>query len=68
MAIKVNDQIGPCFKTHKGLRQGDPLYHLLFNIAADALAILMKRAEGHGLIKGLGTMCNTRWGGDFAIC
>lgn len=54
VAIRVNDQIGHYFTTHKGLRQGDPLSPLLFNIAADALTILIKRAEQQGLIKGLG--------------
>nr|ABF93982.1 retrotransposon protein, putative, unclassified [Oryza sativa Japonica Group] len=54
VAIRVNYQIGHYFTTHKGLRQGDPLSPLLFNIAADALTLLIKRAEQQGLIKGLG--------------
>ena len=39
VGIKVNDRIGPYFKTHKWLRQGDDMSPLLFHIAADALAI-----------------------------
>lgn len=54
VAVKVNDQIGPYFNTHKGLRQGDPMSPILFNIAAEALIVLIQRAEKHNLIQGLG--------------
>lgn len=36
VGIKVNDNIGP-FRTHKSLRQGDPLSPILFNIVANML-------------------------------
>lgn len=49
----MNDQIGPYFKTHQGLRQGDPLSPLLFNLAAEALTLLVQRAERNSLIEGL---------------
>lgn len=49
----MNDTYGPYFHTHKGLRQGDSLSPLMFNIAADALAMLMDNARKAGLIKGL---------------
>lgn len=55
VAVKVNEQIDPYFKTHKGLRQGDPLSPLLFNLAAEALTLLIQRAEENSLIEGLGT-------------
>jgi hypothetical protein len=45
VGIKVNDDIGHYFKTRKCLRQGDPLSPMLFNIAADMLAILIARAK-----------------------
>jgi hypothetical protein len=37
----------------KGLRQGDPLYPMLFNIVADMLAILIERAKEDGQVGGL---------------
>ncbi|KAL5679180.1 hypothetical protein ACJX0J_005565, partial [Zea mays] len=40
--IGTNDIIGPYFNTHKGVRQGDPFSPLLFNIAADGVARLLK--------------------------
>ena len=45
VGVKINDEVGPFFTTHKGLRQGDPLSPILFNIAVDMLAILFSRAE-----------------------
>jgi hypothetical protein len=53
VGIKINDQVGPNFQTKKGLRQGDPLSPLLFNIVADMLAILIKRAKLEGQIDGV---------------
>lgn len=32
VAVKVNEQVGPYFPTFKGVRQGDPLSPVLFNI------------------------------------
>jgi hypothetical protein len=52
VAIRVNDDIGPYFYTHQELRQGDPLSPLLFDLAADALAIMIKRAVNSGILKG----------------
>jgi len=49
--IKVNDQLGSYFQTRKGLRQGDPILPILFNIVVDMLAILIARAKEAGLVK-----------------
>jgi hypothetical protein len=53
VGIKINDQIGENFMTKKGLRQGDPLLPILFNIVVDMLAILIKRAKNSGQIEGV---------------
>jgi hypothetical protein len=53
VGIKVNDDIGHYFRTYKGLRQGDPLSPILFNLIADMLAILIARAKEDGQVDGL---------------
>jgi hypothetical protein len=53
MGIKVNDQVGPNIQTKKGVRQGDPLSPILFNIVVDMIAILIKHAKERDQIKGM---------------
>jgi retron-type reverse transcriptase len=53
VGIKVNDKIGHYFQTRKGLRQGDPLSPILFNIVVDMLAIIINRAKEDGQVSGL---------------
>jgi len=53
IGVKVNDDIGIFFQTKKGLRQGDPLSPLLFNLVADMLAVMIARAKQDGQISGL---------------
>jgi hypothetical protein len=53
VGVKVNDDIGRYFQTKKGVRQGDPLSPMLFNIIADMLAILIERAKEDGQVGGL---------------
>jgi hypothetical protein len=48
VAINVNDEVGHFFQTKKGLRRGDPLSPLLFNIVVDTLAVLVNRAKDEG--------------------
>jgi hypothetical protein len=48
--IKVNDEVGHYFQIKRGLRQDDPMSPILFNIVADMLAILIKRAKDDGKI------------------
>jgi hypothetical protein len=45
--------VGRFFQTKKGLRQGDPLSPLLFNLVADMLATLIARAKEEGQINAL---------------
>jgi len=51
--IKVNDQLGSYFQTKKGLRQGDPMSPILFNIVVDMLAILIARAKEACQVEGV---------------
>ena len=51
--IKVNGQLRPYFKTRKGLREGDSLSPILFNIVVDMLAITIARAKEDDQIKGI---------------
>jgi hypothetical protein len=52
LSVKINDTVGSYFKSKKGVRQGDPLSPLLFNLA-DCLAKLVHLAQENNLIKGL---------------
>jgi hypothetical protein len=53
VGIKVNNDIGHYFQSRKGLRQGDPLSPILFNVVADMLAIMIARAKEDGQVDGL---------------
>jgi hypothetical protein len=53
VGIKVNDQVGKIFQMLRGVRQGDPLSPILFNIVVDMLAILINRAKLVGQISGV---------------
>lgn len=53
LSVLVNGSPTQEFKSHRGLRQGDPLSPFLFNIVVEALNILFERARGLGLIKGV---------------
>jgi hypothetical protein len=50
VVVRTNNLTGPFFSTHKGVRQGDPLSPLLFNIVADGLSCMIKRTQEVGLL------------------
>jgi hypothetical protein len=53
VCINVNGSRGAFFRTLRGLRQGDPLSPLLFNLVVDSLSVLMNKAVDKGLIVGV---------------
>jgi hypothetical protein len=53
VCIDLNGKRGEFFRSFKGLRQGDPLSPLLFNLMADALSTMLSRASVAGVIQGL---------------
>ena len=53
VCVKVNENLGKYFCSYKGLRQGDSLSPLNFDLAADALAIMLDKARENGLVKGV---------------
>jgi hypothetical protein len=53
VSVKINNQYGPYFVSKKGVRQGDPMSPILFNMAAYCLSRMMRKAQNGGLIIGL---------------
>jgi hypothetical protein len=53
VSVKINNMLGPYFVSHKGVRQGDPLSPILFNLVADCLTRMVRNAQENGLIIGL---------------
>jgi hypothetical protein len=54
VGLTINNVAGEFFQTGKGLRQGDPLSPLLFNLVVDVLTRMLQKVANSGLIKGLG--------------
>jgi len=53
VCIDLNGERGDYFRSFKGLRQGDPLSPLLFNLVANALSAMLSRGCSARMIKGL---------------
>lgn len=53
VCIKLNNEKGPYFQSHKGVRQGDPFSPFLFNIAVEALSKMVRNAQKEKLFTGL---------------
>ena len=53
VAVNINDEVGPYFQTKKGVRQGDPLSPILFNIVADMLTLFINRAKAEDQLSGV---------------
>lgn len=60
------------FNPSKGLQQGDPLSHFLFNLVVEGLNMLMLRARSSGLLRGAvvghdATISHLQFAGDTII-
>jgi hypothetical protein len=55
ISVRLNDRNSPYFKPGKGLRQGDPLSPLLFNLVVDVFTRLLSRTANKGYLRGLMT-------------
>jgi hypothetical protein len=53
VSVKINDQLGPYFRSYNGVRQGDPLSPILFNFVVDCLTKMVKRAQKNKLVTDL---------------
>jgi hypothetical protein len=53
VCVQINDELGHFFQTRIGLRAGDPLSPIHFNLVVDMLAVLIERAKNQGFIDGL---------------
>jgi hypothetical protein len=54
-SIRMNDHTSQYFKHGKGLRQGDPLSPLLFNLVIDVFSRMLVKAAKEGYIRGFMT-------------
>jgi hypothetical protein len=50
---QVEQLHSPYIKSHKGVRQGDPLSPILFNFVADGLTRMILKAQSNDLLCGL---------------
>jgi hypothetical protein len=53
VCINVNGERTPFFRTFQGLRQGDPLSPLVFNLVAETLASMMMKASKQRKLRGV---------------
>ena len=65
MGVNLNGEESSFFKPGKGLRQGDPISPLLFNLVGDVLTKMLQKGAEKGLIKGIAE--NFRVGGIVSL-
>lgn len=56
--ILVNGEATPCFKSQKGIRQGDHIYPFLFITVAEILSKMIQKAASFGLLFGFKVSTN----------
>lgn len=49
--ISIKGEVGPFFRNKRGLRQGDHISPLLFDIVVNALATILDKAKAAGTLK-----------------
>jgi Reverse transcriptase (RNA-dependent DNA polymerase) len=57
--INFNGSLTSYFTCKRGLRQGDPLSPLMFDLVTDTLCQILTRGKNVGIIEGLGPMLET---------
>jgi hypothetical protein len=60
VSVMINGEESLTFKTGKGLRQGDHLSPILFNLVVDVLTKMLEKASSRGLVTGLLSSFNPR--------
>ena len=65
VGVNLNGEESSFFKPGKGLRQGDPISPLLFNLVGDVLTKMLQKGAEKGLIKGIAE--NFRVGGIVSL-
>ena len=58
VGVRINDTNSEYFIAGRGVRQGDPISPLLFNLTAEVFTKMLMKAAGHGQITGLLTSFN----------
>ena len=53
VGVRINDTNSEYFIAGRGVRQGDPISPLLFNLTAEVFTKMLMKAAGHGQITGL---------------
>lgn len=53
VSLLIDDSLTSEFSPERGLRQGDPLSPLLFNLVAEVLHIMLIQDENQGIFKGV---------------
>jgi hypothetical protein len=53
VSVKINNVMGPYFKSSKGVRQGNPLSPFLFNDLLHCLAKMVLEAQANNLLVGM---------------
>jgi hypothetical protein len=53
VGVRLNDENSEFFLTGRGVRQGDPISHILFNLVADVFTKMLIKAAMHNQITGL---------------